>query len=303
MLTQWLDLAFARIGLPERLSWHYKTESKRPGDHTLADYDSSFDIGPWTQEHQPAIERFLSHINLVFPMIDPDHILQTLSNAPDISRTIPELILQQLIIALGSTAIFDAGNMGKSDRILGFAFSHLTTLIRDESIESIKALILMALLFRSHDDSEMAWRMLAIAVPKAQALSLDRSYPVQPRSRTTDASEQRGSNTWLSLFVLDKALAVELQRPPMVRDGFYMQKLLADPGTGRGASAAETCFGAVVELARIQGQICERLLICSQEEESGKLTLDQAIKAKMQAGGELDRLLLDWVHQLPDDLK
>lgn len=211
--------------------------------------------------------------------------------------------MQHLVLAAGSTVVAGSGEIDKSFHILAFAFSNLTTLVQDESIDSVKALLLMALLFRNRNDTEMAWRMLAAAVPKAQALALDRCWPAHRRSQETRAIHRQQANTWWSLFILDKVLALELQRPPMVRDCFYDQELFTDSDGSREAQTKKTCFAAIVNLARIQGQICERLLLCTQDEESGKYTLGQAIRAKIQTAGEVDQLLLDWVKLLPEDLK
>lgn len=308
MLTQWLDLAFARIGLPERFSWKYKAERVKLTDHGLGGGHFQTDIGPWTIERPLELNTFLSNMNLVFPLVEPEDTVRSPVTQPETTiaeRTRPTAgsIMQHLVLAAGSTVVAGSGEIDKSFHILAFAFSNLTTLVQDESIDSVKALLLMALLFRNRNDTEMAWRMLAAAVPKAQALALDRCWPAHRRSQETRAIHRQQANTWWSLFILDKVLALELQRPPMVRDCFYDQELFTDSDGSREAQTKKTCFAAIVNLARIQGQICERLLLCTQDEESGKYTLGQAIRAKIQTAGEVDQLLLDWVKLLPEDLK
>lgn len=299
MLTQWLDLAFARLGLPERLSWQSEADNARRADRCLNNGSPLTDGGFRAYDTKPMLSTFLSSVNLVFPIVDSGDLhsqaLQAESATTASRPPTVESIFYQLLLATSWRKALNVAQVDKCSQILAFAFSHLTQLVQNESVTSVKALILMALLFRSRDDAEMAWRMLSIAVSKAQALAID-------RWDGRDTARQ-GLSTWWSLFILDKVLAVELQRPPMIRDRVYDHELLASPDDNDETKMRLACFHAIVNLSQIQGRICDRLLLCSQDEESGKLTLEQAIRAKMKASGELDQLLLDWVKLLPEELK
>ena len=310
MLTQWLDLAFARIGLPERFSWQYRANKSRAEDHSLGRQGTlQIQTSSWSEQNKPNLSHFLATVNLVFPVIDPTDPIYTSPEPSDSdsdstllngSRVL--VVVRQLVIVAGAPVIND-GQSDTSSHILNFAFSNLTVLIQDESIHSVIALILMALVFRGRDDTEMAWRMLANAVPKAQALGLDRRFPIHTRSTLSRTLHRQQVSTWWSLFILDKVLSIELQRPPMVRDCFCDQEMLTAANDTREARLRQKCFEAIVELAKIQGQVLERLLVGTQEEESGKLTMEQAIRDKLQAGGELDQLLVAWAERLPSDLR
>lgn len=303
MLTQWLDLAFARLGLPDRFSRLPEAGKAGRPDRCLVEGIQPNDESFWAFDSKPLLNSFLSNINLVFPLVDADEEFQAESTMRANRPPTAESIFYQLVVAMVWQEALSVGQVDKGSRILAFAFSHLTQLVQDESITSVKAFILMALLFRSRDDAEMARRMLSIAVPKAQALAIDRPHSIQRHRGDRRGTARQEFTTWWSLFILDKVLAVELQRPPMIRDQTYDHDLIASPDDNEEAKMRQTCFDAIVNLSQIQSLICERLLLCTRDEEAGKLTLEQAIKAKMQASGELDQLLLNWAKELPDELK
>jgi hypothetical protein len=140
--------------------------------------------------------------------------------------------------------------------------------------------------------------MLSLAVAKANALGLDRRSNTYPGHGSAAGPHQHRVKLWWSLFILDKCLAVELQRPPLIRDSFSDQEMASssnEPGS--------ICFSYMVQLARIQGQVCERLLDCTWAEESGKVTLQQAILNKIRVSGQLGQVLSDWVARVPVELR
>lgn len=306
ILTQWLDLAFARIGLPERFSWQYRANKLRTEDHLIREVTSpQMRTSGWDSENEALVNRFLATVNLVFPVLDvQDSVLAGAGDTNASAGTDDSTVVETTRLLVLAAGAFGNGTTSEMcSRVLSFAFSKLTVLIQDESIYSISALVLMAILFRSRDDTEMAWRMLANAVPKAQTLGLDTRHPVQSRHWPGRSSRQQCICTWWSLFILDKVLCIEMQRPPLVRDCFCDQEIPVVPAGGPETQVRQRCIEAIIALAKIQGKVCERLLACTRAEESGELTLEQIIREKLRTGGELDQLLLEWVEHLSSDLR
>ena len=165
---------------------------------------------------------------------------------------------------------------------------HLVQIMRDESVYSIKALLLMSLFSRARDKSELAWTMLSTAVARALAIGLDRRSTSSERLKPQHRSRV---NTWWSLFVLDKVLAIELQRSPMIRDYFHDQEMPQTDGLSQGHPYSHNCFLGIIDLAKIQEKVLEILLRCSKAEASGRLTMYEAVNDKMRSSGELDQLL------------
>jgi hypothetical protein len=291
LLTQWLDLAFVRLGIPERFSDSLAGQKRNP--ISTSAYEDP--IPPVrSTEIQESLRDFLTTVNTVFPLLDAEEYRFLLGSGYG-NASPGDAIVEELVSAAGGTDEYSQ----QRRHILRSMLLKLTITIQDESVNAIRSLILMSLLFRCDDDVEMAWRVLGIAVTKAQGLALNRRVPHRP----DDSTYRQRINTWWALFILDKTLAVELQRPPMINDSFYDQE---PPVHGAGTfeeRAKKTCLEALVGLAKVQGRICERLLDCSQSEESGKLSLKEAIRSKMQVGAETDELLSNWNKLLPEELR
>ncbi|KAG9663185.1 hypothetical protein KCU64_g1481, partial [Aureobasidium melanogenum] len=185
-------------------------------------------------------------------------------------------------------------------QVLDATLMRLVQIIRDETVYAINALLLMSLLSRARDEPEIAWHMLTTAVARAIAVGLDRRLT---SSEKLKPQYQSRIDTWWSLFVLDKVLAVELQRPPMIRDCFHDQEMPWINGPNQGHPSLQNCFLAIIDLAKIQEKVLEALLRCSRAEASGRVTLYEAVNDKMRISGELDQLLATWAERLPFDLK
>jgi hypothetical protein len=290
VLTQWLDLAFARLGLPERFSWQYRANGKKPRSHASppAHYIED-DRLSWKPRNQPVLDHFKSTINQVFPVLDPKEVISTAESSTMIS------LFHRLVLAVGIASI-QHSVIDLPSYMADTALSQLVPLIQDESIYSINSLILMVLLFRARGDSEMAWHMLANAVPKAQSLGLGRYLLVQIQSSNSTSWQHQRANTWWALYILDKMLSIELQRPTMIRDYLHDEEL---PFESRHSS----CFHAIIRLAKIQGRVSDALLTCAQAEASGRITISQSINDKIQLSAELDQSMTSWVNDLPLQLR
>jgi hypothetical protein len=93
------------------------------------------------------VNPFLATVNLVFPVIDAQNSLllgQAHANHAPGSESQTIEMVRLLVLAAGASPN-DTKRNGNL-RILNFAFSRLSDLIQDESIDSITALVLMAIL-------------------------------------------------------------------------------------------------------------------------------------------------------------
>jgi hypothetical protein len=290
VLTQWLDLAFARLGLPERFSWQYRVNAKKPRSHASPPADHVEDERlSWKPSNQPVLDHFKFTVNQVFPVLDAKEVIST-AESPIMVNLFHRLVLAVGIASLQHSVIDLPSYMADT------ALSQLVPLIQDDSIYSINSLILMALLFRARGDSEMAWHMLANAVPKAQSLGLGRYLLVRIQPGDSTSWQRQRANTWWALYILDKMLSIELQRPTMIRDYLHDEELPFESGLS-------SCFHAIIRLAKIQGRVSDALLTCAQAEASGRITISQSINDKIQLSAELDQSMTAWVNDLPLHLR
>jgi len=263
ILAQWLDLAFARLNHTFSLS-HVFVKSKGqlaagpPGDGTGQ--------GALSNEHRgKALEQFLATVHCVFTIF-PAYFLSHLMSQVHDDATL-HCTLSHLIIAVGGNAA--------SRSSLSIAFSNLGVLVQAANLESLAALTLMVIILRGQEDSERALHILSIASSIAHTLGLHR--------RTPSFNEEHIS-LWWTLYALDKALAIELERPIIIKSQDCDQQRPADG----------SMLSAIVELACIQEVIVERMFQERHVEESPDQTLQEIIVHKMRMAGELDTMLLEW---------
>ncbi|KAI5251058.1 hypothetical protein E4T42_04616 [Aureobasidium subglaciale] len=302
VLTQWLDLAFARLNLADRFSWQYRINPRRPHSRISNRPRNQHDWGlSWSDTDKESLDRYMATVNQVFPMINPRHSRTMAPRSLNADCDIEDLFYFTAT-AVGSPLAYFASESSQCLHIVDLALSRILDLMQSESIYAVGTLILLSLLFRARDESDMAWHMLSNAVARAQAIGLDRRIPFSRKADVEKIRDQR-INMWWSLFILDKILAVEVQRPPMIRHCLYDQEMPLQNAQGQVQESLQSCFLAMIALSKIQERVSGSLLECSQAESSGRTTIDWAINEKIRISGELDQLLRSWVDRLPYDLK
>jgi len=158
------------------------------------------------------------------------------------------------------------------------------------TLESVTAMCLLALLLRSFDLPEQAWHVLATTVATAQTLGIHRHS-----GRRSDAQPLASSNTcvtWWCVYILEKAMSVEMERASSIREDQCSQAL-PDKKLDR------RVFCAAVNLARVQENMMDQLLKLRFGEEMSASDMDGWVKRKIQAVCDLDTRLLQWADALP----
>lgn len=318
LLTQWLDLAFARIGHPQRLAGiGLPAKSRRMLGETLSSPELQRQSPAWIlsqfQRRQTGVRRFLSLVNLVFPILGPAD-QQTLLN--DCTRlditaagTQPELrLIFHCLLQAAASPCAHHGQQNLVSQALRCVLDDLGATIESDSIEAMTVLLLSAIIHRYRNEAGLAWHMLSLAVSMATTLGLDRLVSRRAYHSSTEIEKQK-YRVWYSLYVLDRTLSIELERSALIRDYECIHDFPGD--LFRHGSdplnikyrEQEKVFKAIVSFARLQGQVNERLLISRYAQERRDLTVEQIIVEKMRAIGELDQKLLAWSESLPSDLR
>jgi hypothetical protein len=316
VLTQWLDLAFARLGMSQRLHRTYNEIRSREQRPTYARPTLGADDRDFLPTYTQAKTALLSSLGQVFPIFEAsprDPVLASgVSNLRDPFGTSPSIEMLEAIDQVeppqGSPtplhalvhAVSYASRAVESDkqfaeRCFGYAFGQLPTILEaTQPLDQIRALVLMSLYLRWCDDIEKAWQMLSLAVASVQNHGLHRDHRISlPGSQAL----------FWCVFLLDKILSVELERKPM----------LSSAECNRPTSPSSEIYGgaifrAIVEFSKLQDEILEKLLHSRRAEENAYETKDQGlvdrlIRDKLRLVSELDQKLLHFADKLPHGIK
>jgi hypothetical protein len=289
VLTQWLDLAFARLGMTQRLHSTYKmirASEKRPSYAGLT--LRADDVLP----SQPKVaSAFSATMGWLFPI-----------SAGSIEDSAPATIhpspLHALMYAVNLAADVSDSARALSERCFGYAFNRLPAILEetgDQALDSIRALVLMSVYLRWRDDVERAWQILSLAIASVHNQSLHREHSRTPLAGTQDL--------FWSVFVLDKLLSIELERKPMLTSA-ECNRTTPTASNGHDGSM----FRAVVDLSMLQDEILEKLQSSRRREEEAHASqnptvLRQVVQDKLRLVGELDQKLLRFADGLPHGLR
>lgn len=318
VLTQWLDLAFARLGMTQRLHRTYneiRSREQRP-TYTCPTAKASDiqDSLPAYAQSKIALSGALGHVFPLFQVGSQEPPLVT-TGVPQ-AQTLPDkspsnavleavdqadttsndsTTLHAITHAVGCAAWHSDVDRQSAERYFGYAFGQLPAILEaTQPLDQLRVLVLLSLYLRWRDDVEKAWQILALAVASVQNHGLHRDQKT---------SSPESEDLFWSVFVLDKLLSVELERRPMLSSAECNRKMSSDPQSQAGAS-----FKAIVEFSKLQDEILERLLYSRRSEEIAHAKQDNAlmgrmVRDKLHLVAELDRKLLKFADHLPHGLK
>ena len=289
VLTQWLDLAFARLGMTQRLHSTYKTiraSEKRPSYAGLT--LRADDVLP---SHVQVASNFSTSMGWLLPMSEG-------SAEGDPSAPSHPSPLHALMYAVNLAADVSDSARALSERCFGYAFNRLPGILEEtggQALNSIRSLVLMSLYLRGRDDVEKAWQILSLAIASVHNQSLHREHSRTPLPGSQDL--------FWSVFVLDKLLSIELERKPMLTSA-ECNRALPPASDGRHGSM----FRAVVELSMLQDEMLKKLQSSRRREEEAHArqnptVLRQVIQDKLRLVVELDNKLLRFADGLPHGLR
>jgi hypothetical protein len=280
LLDQWLELAMARLGASVPFS--------SPGHGSM-----------FLHRDAQWLERFTAVPSPVTVELAPDLASICAEYEDSIGQLFPIAGRDSHIVAAGSLrgllgrllrAVTHAKYVHKQTTLatdtMRDAMAQLGCLLVWNSLDSIRALLLMTLLCRGHDQGELAYHIIALAISMAQTLGLHRS---QKDGRETAIAELR---VWWSVYILEKIICIEAERPSSLLHEECNQ--IEPPDL-----ADWPVFGAAISLAKVQNQISEKLLRSRRSEEAVSSDVNDLIWQKLQLVGELDKLLMRWKEALP----
>lgn len=293
VLTQWLDLAFARLGMSQRLHQTYNKVRYNEKRQVYTNYADHNDVPRSLPSLPQAVSTFTDSLGWIAPILiatpldDPASVETHLGTAADEPRPLRALVhAVQLVMG-------DTDKMHLAESCFGYAYRRLPSILEASgALGSIRALLLMSIYLHWREDVERAWQMLSLAVASLQNNSLHREHK---------AAVPGSQYLFWSVFVLDKVLSSQLERRPML-SGADCNIAPPLPSDGRHGAV----FRAAVDFSKLQDEILEKLQLSRRAEEEAydnHTPIHQVIKAKLRLVGELDQKLIRFADNLPQELK
>lgn len=287
VLTQWLDLAFARLGMRQRL--HSTYQKFRASEQRTSYAGLKLWAGDVLPPHAQVASTFSTSMGWLFPV--PESSIK--DSSPATNSPSP---LHALMHAANLAVDDSESARSLSDRCFGHAYNVLPVILEPMGFrDPIQILVLMSLYLRWRDDAERAWQILSLAVASIHNQSLHREH-----HRTQAPGSQ---DPFWSVFMMDKLLSIELERKPMLSSAECNRAL--PPASDDGGPSI---FRAVVDLSILQDEILEKLQSSRRSEEEAHASqnpavLRQVVQQKLRLVGELDQKLLQFADSLPHGLR
>jgi hypothetical protein len=300
MLSQWLDLAFQRLGIARQLGADTTTgEERTPRLHRIGHA-----AGSWTGISGPDLaihaRIFMGSLNTVFPIFTPrsmDQFVKGLELSGRCMLNEQFNDIRPILMILLVVANYQTTRPAIANDFLGVALSKFHITNEYPSVHSIQALFLIALIHRCRDEVVLASSMIILAASHAQALGLHRRFS---RRQVHDLGKEKSEEytlVWWSVYTLEKIISLELGRLSTIRD-FECNQTASSITEVLASNSQYELFLALTQLARLQSEMIEQFAASRHMEETTD-DIEYAIGVKMAMVGELDQKLLDWTQSLP----
>lgn len=300
VLTQWLNLAFARLGVEQRISGP-NSNAGTPGatSNRCEDAIREEELLALLANSGDLVGRYMQYMHRVVPILDDVPAIIALARGHDDQEDqwkMLAMLMSALIIALATCSDVSPQSRRLGARCFNYAYVRLPLIIEEgQSLKAICALILMALYLRWSNDAKKSWHIHSLAAAMAQSQGLNRKAPTVKAKTAGINAEIRVF--WL-LYIFDKVMSVETERRPLLPGVDSDQPLPS-------ATPGDETFRALIALAKIQDNLLARLELSRVAEENATtaIALNKVIKDKMRIVGELDETIQNFVESLPQDLK
>lgn len=311
VLTAWLDLAFYRLGLPQRFG---------PGLGTPPWSDEGGGAGPIAlslavpalpppADCEGAIASYLEKIDPVFPVLDASTARATCraaaASGPLVlvqSGGLMPLLQLYLVLVMGSSTSAVSPEPDRSTTYIKFCKTMLGHIMPVQTLEAVQCVFLLALALWLSDQISSSWPVTTLCVSMAQALGIHRQPLASRRSpaHQDPEDEERRRRTWWSIYSFEKLFAFEFGRQSSIRDAECNQP---EPTAPSDPSVAWS-FHVLTGFARLLSQINEAgIRIRIREEQASESAIESVIEDKIRLTGETVYLLMQWADDVPERLR
>ncbi|KAL5047524.1 hypothetical protein BDW71DRAFT_196655 [Aspergillus fruticulosus] len=276
-MTEWLDLAFYRLRIPAPYP-----ASTQPSPSVSVSVAHSPPALPSVSEMRALGQTFLQTVCCIFPLMGEDEVYSLCDSDP--ARPFSEQALAYLI---ATTALMAGDTRPAPAAYISYCNTLLGHMVAERSLQSVQAILLLAIVLRSCDHIAWAWDVLCLSVSIAQSIGINQSQ-----------SSEAHRSTWGCLYVFEKILAFESGRASMIWD-----RELSRPVQVNDEDPGKRYRHACISLANMLHELQDRAAGAWRREEWLPQTVDEAIEEKIHTGGELATLLEDWWGCLPAEYR
>lgn len=298
-LTQWLDLAFVRLRIPMKLTSHYR--QPQPFSTSVFNGDNiNLMTSLLDSDGDKSAKRFCETVNHVFPLFSDDEVLKIVRHLFTSRGSLEQstnLNIIAAVLIMGSSRVSSYGIDDQLARdCTRYTFAQLGRVLSANNLLSVQLCTLLALNLRAQGDSNAAYSVISLALSVAQNLGLHR---VKTTSQST-AVQVIHSRIWWSLYCTEKILCLESERLSFLRDSECNQTIMSI--TNDAERDVDQVWKAQIELCQLQHHVVERLKHLLHNEEQPTPNIDEIVRDKLQAAGELDAELIAFAHRQPFNL-
>ncbi|TDZ17041.1 putative transcriptional regulatory protein [Colletotrichum orbiculare MAFF 240422] len=319
ILADWLDLASRRLGLQHHRGLPPSASASNPStsrNRIRAILSSKPCRFPPAAGARLMAERFFDGINVLFPLLNRERFAGDIELALDLTPTafaeargIAVLAQLYIVWAIGFAAEPNLDPLVDPKDYLDYCKTLLGHLVINNTVENVRAIVLLAFCLHCYDDCAGAWNTLSVGVSMATAMGLHRPRTCrrQCKSRKPDAlDDEERRFFWLGIYAYEKFFAFEMGRLSLIDDDDcyapHVQHLPTYNETG--TSSKGKAFAVIVDLARILSEIGRKSVIVSRKEDGVTgAELQAVVIEKVQTTGEAKLLLTRWGESVPDELR
>lgn len=309
LLTDWLDLAFHRLGVRRRLG---PVIAGCPSIFQQPVLSLDAPVLPDLTTARSFLKQYLEHANAVFPLLDAGNISQMVSficeHGPDpVSQDYGFLatIIVYLVLAIGAPCQYQEISLALVD----FCRPYIGHIIGVNSLQAVQAMFLLAFALKLHDQVIPAKSTLDLCVSIATSMGLNRivgSTEATRVSGTLVGKELEAQRTWWCIYCFERLFSFELGHPSQVIRGEIPE---LDVSTWNYSPSGQThpmpeFIRIVAQLAEVFGEIGRRSAQANvYESTADSKSMEEAIKMKLDTTGEMIMLLKNWAEGLPEEYR
>lgn len=317
ILADWLDLASRRLGLNHRCGLPSSPGKQAPLRQNALFLSSEPRHFPPMDTSRLLVARFFDGINVLFPIVSRNQCEEDIGMALELgprafaeARGIAVLAQMYAIWAIGFAAEPRVDRVFDPREYLDYCKTLLGHLVVFNSVENVRAIVLLAVCLNIYDDCAGACNTLNIGVSMAMTMGLHRPWserrrgiPSRPDTVSDDDERRR---LWMGIYAYEKLLSFELSRSSLVHDEDCHPLPVHDLATNTNCDTPvnRKVFTVILDLARHLGEIGRKSVIVSRKEDhvSGH-ELQAVITEKVQTVAESQLLLTRWVEGVPEELR
>lgn len=309
LLTDWLDLAFHRLGVRRRLG---PVIAGCPSIFQQPVLSLDAPVLPDLATARSFLKQYLEHANAVFPLLDASNIGQMVSivceHGPDRSSQdygFLTTIIVYLVLAIGAPCQYQEISLALVD----FCRPYVGHIIGVHSLQAVQAMFLLAFVLKLHDQVIPAKSTLDLCTSIANSMGLNRlvgSGEVTRVSGTLVGKELEAQRTWWCIYCFERFFSFELGRPSQViREEIPELDVSTWTYSPSGQTHPIPGFIKILgQLAKVFGEIGRRSAQANvYESTADSRSMEEAIKMKLDTTGEMIMLLKNWAEGLPEEYR